>query len=59
MKLLLDVHIPAAVAAALHQRQPGLDVQHLAKWKYGDLREAEDADILAACASEGRVWVTL
>src|SRR5437899_11960873 len=58
MKLLLDSHIPAAVVRALRTRQPGLDVQHLAQWRAGDLLEADDADILAACAKEARVWVT-
>src|SRR5437773_12248245 len=58
MKLLLDAHIPAAVADALRKRLPGLDVQHLAKWRHGDLLEAEDEEVLAACAQEGRVWVT-
>jgi predicted nuclease of predicted toxin-antitoxin system len=55
MKLLLDVHIPAATADALRRRQPGLDVQHLAKWKHGDLLEAEDADVLAGCAKRDAV----
>lgn len=58
MKLLLDSHIPGAVPSALRRRQPGLDVPHLAKWRGGEFLEATDADILAACAEEGRVWVT-
>jgi predicted nuclease of predicted toxin-antitoxin system len=58
MKLLLDAHIPSAVAATLRQRVPGLDVQHIAKWQGGDLLESEDADILTACARDGRIWIT-
>ncbi|SRR5258706_3252664 len=58
MKLLLDVHIAASVVNAIRKRQPGLDVQHLAGWKRGVLREAEDAEILDACAGDRRVWVT-
>ena len=58
MRLLLDSHVPAAVTNALRIRQPGLDVQHLAQWRAGDLLEADDADILRACEREQRVWVT-
>jgi len=36
MKLLLDVHIPAAVADTLRRRQPRLDVPHLARWKHSE-----------------------
>ena len=55
---MLDSHIPAAVITALRKGHPGLDVQHLARWRGGDLLEAQDADILAACAEESRVWIT-
>jgi len=58
MKLLLDSHIPAAAIPALRKRHAGLDVQHLAQWRRGDFLGAEDEDILAVCAQEGRIWVT-
>jgi len=58
MRLLLDGHIPRAVGDALCKRYPGLDAQHLAKWRGGDLLASEDADVLLACAEEDRVWVT-
>src|SRR5260221_3489317 len=58
MRLLLDAHIPAAVIGALRKRHPGMDVQHLARWRRGDLLEAADDEILSACLTEKRVWVT-
>jgi predicted nuclease of predicted toxin-antitoxin system len=58
LKLLLDSHVKRAVVDALRVRAPGVEVVHLADWRQGALREAADADILAACQEEGRVWLT-
>lgn len=59
MTLLLDVHVPRAVAEALRRRLPDLDVQHLSDWRGGVFRAADDAQILTACFDEGRTWVTM
>ena len=58
MKLLLDSHIPKAVARALQRRASGLDVIHVADWRGGVYRDADDGKILAACFDEGRVFVS-
>ena len=58
MKLLLDTHVKKAVVGALRRRAPRLDVVHLADWRQGAFLDADDADILAACQAEGRVWLT-
>ena len=58
MKLLLDVHIPAAVVNALRLKFALVDVAHVSNWRGGALREADDADILSACARDGRIFVT-
>jgi len=58
MKLLLDVHIPAAGVEALRRKCPGLDVAHLSKWQRGGLREAEDSELLAQCTKDERMLVT-
>jgi hypothetical protein len=58
VKLLLDSHVKKAVVEALGRRAPRLDVVHLAQWREGTFLAAEDADILAGCWEEGRVWLT-
>ena len=58
MKLLLDGHIPAAVVDVLRRQMPGLDVQRLARWRGGELLDAEDYLILEACTVEKRIFVT-
>ena len=58
MKLLLDYHIKKATVPALKRRCPELDVAHIADWRDGALRAAEDADILVACFEERRLFVT-
>lgn len=57
MKLLLDSHITRAVASAW-QRRWRLDVLHIADWRGGLYRAADDGEVLAACFDEGRVFVT-
>ena len=58
MKLLLDVHIPIAVAHTLRRRVARLDVAHASTWRASSLREAEDEVLLSACAQDRRVFVT-
>jgi len=58
VKLLLDGHIKKAAVAALQRRCPGIEVAHLADWRGGAFRTAQDADILAACFEEGRSFVS-
>jgi len=58
VRLLLDGHIKKAAVAALQRRCPDLEVVHIADWRGGSYRTAEDAAILAACFEEDRVFVT-
>jgi hypothetical protein len=58
LKLLLDVHIKKAAVAALTRAVSAVDVAHIADWKAGALRTAEDREILSACAEDNRVFVT-
>lgn len=58
MKLLMDVHVSRAVAAALLRRCPGMSVAHLADWHQGQWREGADHDILLAARLEQRTFVT-
>ena len=58
MKLLLDVHIPKSVAGELRRKYISVDVAHISNWQGGALREAEDADISNACATDKRIFVT-
>jgi len=58
VKLLLDGHIKKAAVTALQKRCSGLEVAHLADWRGGSFRTAQDADILAACFEEGRSFVS-
>lgn len=58
MKLWLDVHIPAAVIAALRRSLPQLDVVHVSEWHAGEFREADDETLLEMAASERCVLVT-
>lgn len=58
MKLLLDGHIKKAAGPALQRRCPDVEVVHIADWRAGVFRTADDADILVGCLEEGRVLVT-
>jgi hypothetical protein len=49
VKLLFDRHIKKEVVIALLGRCPALEVAHIANWRDGAFRTAEDADVLAAC----------
>ena len=56
MRLILDIHVPSAVARGLQAR--GIDVVLGATWQDGTIRTASDADILTLAASEDRVLVS-
>ena len=56
MKLLLDAHIPAAVARELSSQ--GCDAVALKTWKDGRHLDSEDNTILHAARDEGRLLVT-
>ena len=58
MKLLLDSHITKAAVNAIRAECRGVEAVHVADWRAGAFRTAEDEVILAACLEEGRVLVT-
>ena len=58
MKVLLETHIAKATLGALAKTAPSIQAEHLARWREGTFRSASDADILAACHAESRVFVT-
>jgi hypothetical protein len=58
VKFLLDTHIAKAAIGARAKVAPRIRAEHLAQWRGGSLRNASDAEILAACQEERRVFVT-
>jgi hypothetical protein len=56
--LLLDIHIPPAVAAGVVARRPNCTVVSLRDWRDGAYRSAADADILKAAHDEGLTLIT-
>jgi hypothetical protein len=56
MRLILDIHVPAAVARSLQADR--IDVVTAATWNRGLIRTAADDIILAAAAEEKRVLVS-
>ena len=58
MRVLFETHIAKATLDALAKIAPEIEAEHLARWKEGELRNAADADILAACHEDKRVLVT-
>lgn len=58
MKLLLESHIPPAVARELAQCCHGLFVVHLRDWKQGCFLNAPDADLLAGASNDGLTLAT-
>jgi hypothetical protein len=55
---LLDVHIPLAVVEALRRLAPACEIAHIARWREGALRTAEDEEILSAAAEARLLFVT-
>lgn len=58
IKLLLDSHVPADVAAAVRTLRSGVDVQHLSTWQEGAYINATDDVLLEACWQDGRALVS-
>ena len=58
MKLLLDSHVPAVVAAAVRKLQPSWSVEHVSSWQEGVWRNVDDDLLLEACHENGRVLVS-
>jgi len=56
MRLLLDAHVPPAVARTL--ANDGIDIKTLQEWLDGDHRDASDAQILMAAHADRRTLVT-
>jgi predicted nuclease of predicted toxin-antitoxin system len=56
MRILLETHVPAAVARRL--QQDGIDAVTLQAWRGGEFRTATDEAILAIAFSEQRVLVS-
>lgn len=56
MRLLLDAHIPPAVARAL--QRDGIDAVALRDWLDGAFRTAADDDLLAGALEDRRVLVS-
>jgi len=58
VKLLLDVHVAKATLGALRKAAPQIHAEHIAQWRGGTLLAADDGEILAACHTERRVFLT-
>ena len=56
MRLLLDAHVPLAVAVQLRQR--GVDAVALRDWRSGAYLTASDEHILLGAVEQNRVFVT-
>ena len=56
LTLLLDAHLPLALADAL--RRAGIEADHVATWRGGALRPADDRTLLREAARAGRAFVT-
>ena len=55
MKLLLDEHLPKAVAVTLRQRYGGHDAQHIADWEKGCWLGEEDPVLLEGLWQDKRI----
>jgi hypothetical protein len=58
VRLLLDIHIAKATVGALAKLAPRIQAEHLAQWRGGSFRNANDSEILAVCQEDHRVFVT-
>ena len=56
MRLLLDAHVPTAIAEDLRRR--GIDVLSIQGWQQASYRHARDNNILEAAATDERTLVT-
>ena len=58
LKLLLDEHISADVAAGLLRRNPKLLVRYMVEWEGGDFLGRDDSACLQRAAKQGLTLVT-
>ena len=58
MKLLLDEHLPKAVAAALRRSRAGSDARHIAEWENGRWLGEEDPVLLEGLWRDRRILVS-
>lgn len=58
LRLLLDVHIPLAVANQIARKKPRLEVHHISRWKGGEHVQDADDIILEHAAEAGLTFVT-
>jgi hypothetical protein len=58
VKLLLDVHVAKAAIGGLRKAAPHVQAEHISQWRGGAFLRADDAEILAACHAEKRVFIT-
>jgi predicted nuclease of predicted toxin-antitoxin system len=58
MKLLLDEHVPRAVAVGLRRRFPEIAVYAITDWEKGRLRGKPDGEVLMAAIAGGLTLVT-
>ena len=58
MRLLLDSHVPADVAAAVLKLKPSWSVEHVSSWQEGVWRNVDDDLLLEACHEDRRVLVS-
>jgi hypothetical protein len=56
-RFLIEANLGHALVIAV--RQAGWDAEHMATWEAGRYRQADDAAVLAAASSAGRVLITL
>jgi hypothetical protein len=57
-RLLLDSHVPVALAAALRLLRTDVDVQHVSTWQEGAYLNATDDVLLEACWQDSRALVS-
>ncbi len=55
MKLLLDEHLPKAVAASLRRSRAGRDARHIAEWQNGRWLGEEDPVLLEGLWQDRRI----
>ena len=55
MKILLDEHLPRAVAVTLRRLHAGTDAQHIAEWQNGGWLGEEDPVLLEGLWEDRRV----
>jgi hypothetical protein len=58
VKLLLDSHVPADLAAAVLKIEPSWSAEHVSSWHEGVWRNVDDDLLLEACHQDGRVLVS-